>query len=68
MTVASDVKQCLSNLKGVEATLSTLALHTKDEESSRILHETMTTVSEIVSDMRKRVGELEREELQYKGF
>lgn len=68
MTVASDVKQCLSNLKGIEATLSTLALHTKDEESARIFHETMTTVSEIVSDMRKRVGELEREELQYKGF
>ncbi len=68
MTVASDVKQCLANLKGVEATLSTLALHTKDEESALILHETMTTVSEIVSDMRKRVGELEREELQYKGF
>jgi len=68
MTVASDVKQCLANLKGVEATLSTLALHTNDEESAFILHETMTTVSEIVSDMRKRVGELEREELQYKGF
>jgi len=68
MTVASDVKQCLSSLKGVEATLSTLALHTQDEESARLLHESMTMVSEIVSEMRKRVGELEREELQYKGF
>ncbi|MGN1386293.1 MAG: DUF1657 domain-containing protein [Bacillus sp. (in: firmicutes)] len=68
MTVASDVKQCLSNLKGVEATLSTLALQTKDEESARLFHEAMTMVGEIVSDMRERVGQLEREELQYKGF
>lgn len=68
MTVASDVKQCLSNLKGVEASLSTLALHTKDEESARLFHEAMTMVSEIVSEMRDRVGQLEREELQYKGF
>lgn len=68
MTVASDVKQCLASLKGVEATLSTLALHTEDEESARLFHDVMTMVSEIVSDMRDRVGELEREELQYKGF
>lgn len=68
MTVASDVKQCLASLKGVEATLSTLALHTEDEESARLFHDVMTMVSEIVSDMRGRVGELEREELQYKGF
>ena len=68
MTVASDVKQCLSNLKGIEATLSALAVHTKDEESSRLFHEAMTTVGEIVNDVRDRVGQLEREELQYKGF
>ncbi|MBD3110106.1 DUF1657 domain-containing protein [Bacillus sp. AGMB 02131] len=68
MTVASDVKQCLANLKGIEATLSALAVQTQDEESSRLFHEVMTMVSQIVIDVRDRVGELEREELQYKGF
>jgi hypothetical protein len=32
------------------------------------LHETMNVVNEIVTDLKKRVGELEREEAQYKGF
>ncbi|PLS18198.1 hypothetical protein CVD28_07870 [Bacillus sp. M6-12] len=68
MTVASEVKQCVSNLKGIEASLSSLALRTEDDESKRILHETMMVVGEIVTDLKKRVGELEREEFQYKGF
>lgn len=68
MTVASDVKQCLASLKGVEASLSSLALRTQDNESKRTLHETMMVMSEMVTDLKKRVGELEREEFQYKGF
>jgi hypothetical protein len=68
MTIASEVKQCMASLKGVEASLSSLALRTQDNESKRILHETMMTVHEVVEDIKKRVGELEREEFQYKGF
>ncbi|WP_148358971.1 DUF1657 domain-containing protein [Peribacillus simplex] len=68
MTIASNVKQCVSSLKGVEADLSSLALRTQDEESKRILHETMLVVNEVMKDVLKRVGELEREEPQYKGF
>lgn len=68
MTVASDVKQCLASLKGVEANLSGLAERTQDEEAKRTLHETMMEVSEIVTDLKKRVGELERQEPQYEGF
>lgn len=68
MTVASEVKQCLSSLKGVEATLSSLAIRTEDEEAARLFHETMGMVSEIMTDMKKRVGKMEREEFQYKGF
>ena len=37
MTVGSDVKQCLASLKGVEASLSSLALRTQDDESKRII-------------------------------
>ncbi|MGM9925345.1 MAG: DUF1657 domain-containing protein [Bacillus sp. (in: firmicutes)] len=68
MTVASEVKQTLANLKGVEASLSSLAIRTEDDETARTLHETMIAVSEILVDMKRRVGELEREEFQYKGF
>ncbi|MEH6943811.1 DUF1657 domain-containing protein [Bacillus sp. JJ722] len=68
MTVASEVKQCLSNLKGIEASLSSLAIRTEDDKSARTFHETMIIISEIMTDLKKRVGELEREEFQYKGF
>ena len=68
MTIASEVKQCVASLKGVEAGLSSLALRTQDDESRRILHETMLVVNEVMKDVHKRVGELEREEPQYKGF
>ncbi|MEK3981616.1 DUF1657 domain-containing protein [Psychrobacillus sp. FSL K6-2836] len=68
MTVVSDVKQCLASLKGVEASLSNLAERTQDNESKQTIHETMMVVSEIVTDLNKRVGELENEEYQYKGF
>lgn len=68
MTVVSDVKQCLASLKGVEASLSNLAERTQVNESKQILHETMMVVSEIVADLKKRVGELENEEYQYKGY
>lgn len=68
MTIVSNVKKSLASLKGVEADLSSLALRTEDTESKRSLHETMMIVHEVVTDLKKRVGEIEREELQYKGF
>jgi hypothetical protein len=68
MTVASQVKQTLSGLKGIEADLSSLALRTEDSDSKRTLHETMMIVHEVITDLKKRVGELEREEFQYNGF
>ncbi|MEC1445822.1 DUF1657 domain-containing protein [Bacillus haynesii] len=68
MTVGAQVKQCLASLKSIEAGLSTLALESTDEEAKRLYHETMSMSAEVISDIKKRVGELEREEYQYKGF
>ncbi|WP_428912310.1 DUF1657 domain-containing protein [Niallia sp. Krafla_26] len=68
MTIGSEVKQCYASLKGVEASLSNLALMTLDDESKRTLHEAMMVVHEITKDLKERVGKLEREEPQYKGF
>jgi Protein of unknown function (DUF1657) len=68
MTVGSQVKQCLSNIKSIEASLSSLAITSQDEEAKRIFHETMMVMEEVKEDLKKRVGQLELEELQYKGF
>lgn len=68
MTIASEVKQCLANLKGIESSLSNLSTRSQDTETARTLHETMLMIGEIVQDINKRIGELESEEYQYKGF
>lgn len=68
MTIASDVKQCLASLKGAEVNLSGIALRTVEEESKKTLNEAILLVHETVEDLQKRVGFLEQEESQYKGF
>ncbi|MGI8317006.1 DUF1657 domain-containing protein [Halobacillus mangrovi] len=68
MTVSANVKQCLATLKNIEAGLSTLSMSAGDEEAKRVFHEQMMVMEEIKKDLMKRIGELEREEEQYKGF
>lgn len=68
MTVGSQVKQCLSSIKSLEASFSSLAIRAQDEQAKQTFHETMMEMDEIKKDLRKRVGELEKEEYQYKGF
>lgn len=68
MTVASDVKQCLSSLKSVESGLAILKIRTEDDEIKQIFSETISTTKEIIADLKQRVGKLEFEEEQYKGF
>jgi hypothetical protein len=66
MTVAANVNQCLSTIKGIEAQLSLFALNFQDETAKRILHETMLVMEEVKKDLQSRVAELELEEPQYK--
>ncbi|MBU8907168.1 DUF1657 domain-containing protein [Desertibacillus haloalkaliphilus] len=68
MTVASQVKQCLSSLKGIEASLGAFALKSEDEEARKVFHETCLQTRRVIADIENRVGEMEREEPQYKGF
>ncbi|MCM3651833.1 DUF1657 domain-containing protein [Metabacillus litoralis] len=68
MTVGAQVKQCLSTVKGIEASLSSLAITSQDEDSKRVFHEMMMVMEEVKEDLKIRVGHLEREEFQYKGF
>jgi Protein of unknown function (DUF1657) len=66
MTIASSVKQCLANLKGIEAQLSSLALNSLDPNAKELFHETMLTISSVKKDLQTRVLELEKLEPQYK--
>ncbi len=66
MTIISNVKQCLSTIKGIEAQLSTLALNSQDEGAQRTFHSTMLIMNEVKKDLEIRVNELILEEPQYK--
>ena len=68
MTVASQVKQSLASTKSMHASFQALALTSSDEEAKRIFHEVMIMTEDIIKDLKLRVGELEQEEPQYKGF
>ncbi|MBT2686139.1 DUF1657 domain-containing protein [Bacillus sp. ISL-37] len=66
MTIASDVNQILSTIKGIEAQLSSMAMNTSIPEASKIFHETMLVIGEIKTDLQERKTQLEIEEPQYK--
>jgi hypothetical protein len=66
MTVAANVNQCLSTIKGIEAQLSLFALNFQDEKARVVLHESMMLMEEIKKDLQTRIAELELEEPQYK--
>jgi signal transduction histidine kinase len=68
MTVGAQVKQTLSSLKGVQSTLQTFAINAEAPEAKRAFHEAMLLTEEVISDLKKRVSELEREEPEYHGF
>ncbi|EKN65316.1 hypothetical protein BABA_21011 [Neobacillus bataviensis LMG 21833] len=67
MTIASNVNQCLSTIKGIEAQLSSLALNSLEEEAKAMFHETSLKIGDVKKDLQYRVLELERNEPQYKG-
>ncbi len=68
MTVGSQVKQCLASLKSIEANLNSLSLKTENEEARHAFHESCLKTRKVLQQMEARVGELEYEEPQYKGF
>lgn len=68
MTVASQVKQTLANLKGIEATLNHLAIETKDEKAKFAFHESCLITRRVIGEVEQRMREIERQEPQYKGF
>ncbi|MFZ5631560.1 MAG: DUF1657 domain-containing protein [Bacillota bacterium] len=68
MTVATQVKQTLASLKGAQATLEAFASIEENREAKAILSGNAQRICQVVRDMEKRIGVLEYEEPQYKGF
>ncbi|AUG56946.1 MAG TPA: DUF1657 domain-containing protein [Ruminiclostridium sp.] len=67
MTVASQVKQTLANLKGIQGTLGIYSVKSQDEETKTVFNEAINTINGIVEDLEKRIQTLEFEEPQYEG-
>lgn len=68
MTVSSQVKTCLSSLKGAQADLETFALGTENAEAKTMFTSAAEQTQLIVQQVETRVQQLENEEPQYKGF
>lgn len=67
MTVASQVKQTLAELKGVQGTLRIYSSQTRDEETRTVFNEAIEVTRDVINDLEKRIQVLEFEEPQYKG-
>jgi hypothetical protein len=67
LTVASQVKETLASLKGIQGTLGIYSIKSQDEETKNLFNGALSTVEDIVKDMEKRLQTLEFEEPQYRG-
>lgn len=67
MTVASNVKQTLAGLKGIESTLRIYSIQSRSGEERKVYKEELQTVESVIKDIEDRIKILEFEEPQYKG-
>jgi len=68
MTVSAQVKQTLVSLKGVQSTLETFASIEENHEVKDTLTRNSQKINLVIGELEKRIGVLEFEEPQYKGF
>ena len=68
MTVASQLKQTMSTLKGSISTLETFASYTENAEAKDVLERNIKKISSVVDGFENRIKSIEFEEPQYKGF
>jgi len=68
MTISGQVKQTLASLKGVQTTLESFSSIEQNPEAKSAFSGNAERISQVIKDMEKRLGVLEFEEPQYKGF
>jgi len=66
MTVGSQVKNCYSSIKGIEASLEILANKTQTKETEQALIQAKNMMKEIKTDLQQQLIFLTQEEPQYK--
>jgi len=67
VTVASNVKQTLASLKGIESTLKVYSVQSRNNEEKTVYKEDLQIVESVIRDIENRLKTLEFEEPQYKG-
>jgi len=68
MTVSSQVKQTLASLKGTRATLESFAAIEQNDQTKQVIQHNLVRLEGVIQDMEQRIGVLELEEPQYRGF
>jgi hypothetical protein len=68
MTVASQVKQTLAGLKSAQASLESFALQTQNQQAKQLYTSAAQQAKAIVDSLEPRIGQIEQQEPQYKGF
>lgn len=68
MTVGTQLKQTLAALKGAESTLSKYSAHHPDPQVKHDFKQAQDELGKMIADLEKRVGQIEFEEPQFKGF
>jgi hypothetical protein len=68
LTVGSQIKQTVASLKGAKETLSMYAAQTTKEQEKAALERNTEKLQKIIDLLQHRVGTIEWEEPQYKGF
>ena len=68
MTVDSQLKQTTASLKGVKATLDLYVSQSSTTNDKEIFKRNSIKIQNVIDSLEKRIGTLEFEEPQYKGF
>lgn len=68
MTVASQLKQTIASLQGAAASISTYAEHHPDEEVKELFRSCQREIESILQELNQRLGQIEYEEPQFKGY
>jgi len=68
MTVSSQIKEALSNLKSAQASLESFALQTQNQQAKQLFTTAAQQTMSIIKTLEPRIREIESQEPQYKGF
>ncbi|MDR6224047.1 DUF1657 domain-containing protein [Desmospora profundinema] len=68
MTVQSKVKQTIASLEGAKATMEMYGQIAQDEQARKTFLRSVKRLESVLERLKKRMGVLEFEEPQYKGF